>query len=101
MSKCAVCVLTEQGVKDAEKYVLPQYVISDPTKPPVPVDVALDNAEFQMFPEEQDTRVRNVGGVVGTVKAVFRALGFGKEEEPEAPESRKTAIRRRKGSLNS
>lgn len=99
MGKCAICVLEEQGVMDAAKHVMPQYVMLDPTKP-IPFGVEGDDAEFAMFPEEKDTRVRSSGGVVGTAKALYRALGFGKQEEQASPESRKVAARRR-GSLRS
>jgi len=99
VSKCAICVLEEQGVMDGAKYVLPQYVMLDPTKP-VPIGVEGDDAEFTMFPEEKDNRVRSSGGVVGTAKALYRALGFGKQEEQAPPESRKVAAKR-KGSLRS
>ncbi len=97
VSKCAVCMLTEQGVKDAEKYVLPQYVMTDPTKPPIPLYAQMEDAEFEMFPEERDNRVKSSGGVVGTVKAIYRALGFGREPEPTPPKSKITVRQRKTG----
>ena len=101
VSKCAICVLKEQGVMDAEQHVLTQYVQLDPTKPPIPRDAEGEDSIFILYPEEKDNRVRSSGGIIGTAKAVYRALGFGKEPDGEVPESRKTAVRRRRGSLNS
>jgi len=101
VSKCAICVLQEQGIMDAEKYVLSRYVQLDPTNPPIPRDAEGEDSIFILYPEERDNRVRSSGGIIGTAKAVYRALGFGKQPDAEPPESRKIAIRRRKGSLNS
>lgn len=87
---------------DAERYVLPQYIVTDPTKPPVPAGAEGPDIVVNLFPEEDENFAlpRTSGGVMGTVKALYRALGFGSTPaaEPE-PQSRKTALIRRKGSL--
>src|ERR1700751_766657 len=84
VTKCAICVLQEQGVKDPEQYVLPQYVMTDPTKPALPLSMESEDALYMLFPEERPNEGEApppVGGIMGTAKAIFRALGFAKDIE--------------------
>jgi len=100
IAKCAYCELVEKGITNPEDYVLPQYIMADPTKPPIPIGAEQEDAIFLMFPEEKvEGKPTMSGGVVGTAKALFRAFGFGKQEEPAKTESRQVAERRRKGGL--
>ena len=101
IAKCAYCELIEKGITNPEDYVLPQYIMTDPSKPPIPIGAEGEDAIFLMFPEEKEEGkpTLRAGGVVGTAKNLFRALGFGKEEKPPKTESRQIAERRRKGSL--
>ena len=97
--KCAICLLKEQGVVDAEKAVLPQYIMFDPTKPPVPLDAEGDGVIVNLFPEERQDlgRIPSSGGIAGTAKAIYRALGFGKPK-PQPQTAQKTATKRRRES---
>lgn len=99
IAKCAICVLAENGIFDAESNVLPQYIMFDPTKPPVPLDAEGDSSILNLFPEEKVLfgRMPSSGGVAGTAKAIFRALGFSKPVVEKAP-SQKTATKRRRES---
>jgi len=103
---CALCTLEAQGVKNPEQYVLPQYVMTDPTKPVLPYAADADDYLYMVFPEERPAEGQApppVGGIMGTAKAIFRALGFGKEIEQQRkddiPQSGKIAAKRRKSSL--
>ena len=88
-----------------EDYVLQQYVQLDPSKPPLPLTAEGEDVVFQLVPEEERKGMKMPsGGVWGTIKSIYRALGLPREDQvaPEdVPESRKVALRRRKGSLNS
>jgi hypothetical protein len=99
VAKCMLCQLREQGVENPEKYVLPQYYMFDPTKPPVPVDAENEDVIVNMFPEEQGDigRIPSSGGIAGTAKAIYRALGFiARKLVPE--KSQATAAKRRRES---
>jgi hypothetical protein len=81
VSKCQLCILKEQGVVNAEDYVLPQYLIPDASKPPVPIDIddSIAGGVLLLYPEERMMKgelVPQTGGVIGTIKSVFRTLGF-------------------------
>src|SRR5579864_2342338 len=83
VTKCAICIAKEQGVENPEDYVLTQYAMPDPTKPPVPIEMddSLYGGVLMLYPEsvqEQTGIIPLAGGVVGTVKSIFRTLGFGK-----------------------
>lgn len=82
VQKCALCLAREAGVKDPEKHVLPSYVMFDPTQPPVPLEEG--DPLLALYPETQMTEGKSVpsGGVMGTVKALFRALVPWHEETP-------------------
>lgn len=100
IAKCAYCELLDKGITNPEDYVLPQYIMTDPTKPPVPIGAEGEDSVFLLFPEEkQEGTPQMSGGIIGTAKSFFRALGFGKEEEIQKTESRQIAERRRKGGL--
>lgn len=97
--KCLLCQLKEAGVEDPESKVLPQYYMFDPTKPPVPLNAESDDVILNLFPEEKQEfmRMPSSGGVAGTVKSIFRAVGFGKPKVEQST-SQKTAAKRRKES---
>jgi hypothetical protein len=97
--KCAICLLREQGVEDPESKVLPQYYMFDPTKPPIPLDAENDSVIVNLFPEERSElgRMPSSGGVAGTVKAIYKAIGFVKEKVLPVV-SQKTAKKRRQES---
>lgn len=99
IGKCAYCELLEKGIKNPEDYVLPQYIMADPTKPPIPVGAEGEDSVFLLFPEEKQETEMRTGGIVGTAKNFFRALGLGKEEPKPKTESRQIAERRRKDGL--
>lgn len=97
IAKCAICVLAEEGIFDAESKVLPQYIMFDPTKPPVPINAENDDVIVNLFPEEQTMfggKLPSAGGIAGTAKSIFRAMGFGKPK-PVPVESQKVARKRR------
>jgi len=74
VSKCSVCLAREQGIKDPEKHVLPQYLMTDPTQPPIPLTE--EDPIYALFPEEamNQGKIPPSGGVIGTVKAFYRAV---------------------------
>lgn len=105
--------MKKQGVKNPEEHVLTQYYMPSGDRPPIPIDA--DDYEMQgmliLNPEEGEAldktgRLPLAGGVIGTVKSLFRTLGFvfsdgkpvDKVEEPE-PESRAIAKTKRRGGL--
>ena len=96
VEKCAICILREQGVENPEEVVLQQYFMFDPTKPPVPVDAEGDNVILNLFPEEKQefARMPSSGGIAGTVKAIYRAVGF-KIAKVIEEKSQKVAKKRR------
>ena len=103
VTKCAICVAKEQGIENPEDHILAQYYLSnDPNKLPTPIDADM-SAEggillLQPNAEQLDSNGNPLqsGGLVGTVKSLFRVLGFAKSEEPE-PASRERAVSKRKG----
>jgi hypothetical protein len=100
IQKCAICVLAEQGIFDAESKILPQYIMFDPTKPPVPIDAEGDSVIVNLFPEEMQhagQQAQSSGGVAGTAKSIFRAMGFLKPKTVPT-ESQKVATKRRRES---
>ena len=106
VNKCAICVLEAEGVTDAEKNVLPQYVMTDPFKPPMPLSAESAEVMFEIFPEERPAPGENPppsGGIMGTAKSVYRAMGFAmeiaKEKIKALPKSRKVADRNKRKSV--
>lgn len=102
MKACAICVLKAQGVLKPEDYVLPQYFMLDATLAPVPTAKADDI--FLMFPEEETDEYKlapTAGGVVGTLKNIFRTLGLypSNEQKPEVEKSKQLAREKRKTTL--
>jgi hypothetical protein len=94
VSRCQLCILKAQGVLNAEDYVLAQYMLPDATKPPVPIDIddSIAAGVLLLYPEERMKRgeiVPQTGGVIGTIKSMFRTLGF-QQQAPKAPEPSKT-----------
>jgi hypothetical protein len=89
IAECLIC----QGYP--EENVLQQYVLFDPTRPPVPVNS--DQDTFDLYPEEEkpvDPRL----GVIGTAKAFFRALGIArKKEKIQSPSTKVAKSKRQKG----
>lgn len=101
VTKCAVCVLTEQGVLGAADLIKPQYLLTDPTMPPIPITA--EDPVYVLYPEEAMERKGKPapsGGVIGTAKAFFRAVSFalGMTDQPVAV-SKKTGRRQRTGGL--
>jgi hypothetical protein len=103
VTKCAICWAKEQGIENPEDHVLAQYRLPDPMSPPVPIDVDQDIAQgvLMLYPEAslaEDGRVPSSGGVIGTVKSIFRALGFAQPKDVEPEPSKTIAVgKRRKG----
>ncbi len=101
VTKCAICVLKEQGVVNPEDHVLTQYYMSnDPTRMPTPIDadVSLEGGILLLQREENAKNgiIPQVGGFFGTVMGLFKTIGFlqGKEEETV---SKEVATRKRAG----
>jgi hypothetical protein len=100
-----ICILKEQGVPNAEDHVLTQYYMSnDPTRIPTPIDadmsleggILLLNQNADQNSEEG--RIPQTGGLFGTVRSLFKVMGFNiKEKEP--PVSKDIAKRKRTGGL--
>ena len=102
VSKCALCILREQGVEHPEQHVLASYVITDPMSPPIPLEQ--EDPVNILYPEEAvaQGKIPASGGVVGTTKAFFRAVvgWFGQEERPQSvPLSKKITRQARSGGL--
>jgi hypothetical protein len=100
IKKCAICVLKAQGVENPEDVVLAQYALPDPTKPPIPLDydVAAQSGVLLLYPdavlEEQGLVTAQSGGVVGTVKSIFKALSlFGSKPPQEIKEEEEEPLR--------
>ena len=96
-------MLKEQGIENPEDYVLTQYYMSnDPTKLPTPIDAdtSLEGGILVLNPEESGTDgdIPQVGGLFGTIKSMFRVIGFQKKVE-EVPVSKDVAKRKRSGGL--
>jgi hypothetical protein len=98
--------MKEQGVENPEDYVLTAYRLSDDiNKIPVPLDTedGFEQGLLMLYPEEApaDGETPAAGGVFGTVKSIFRAMGFTKTKEEviaEEPISRSIAkVKRGKG----
>lgn len=103
VTQCAICRLKEEGILDPEDHVLAQYRLPDPMGPPVPIDIddELSQGVLMLYPEsklEEDGRVPSTGGVMGTVRSIFKALGFLQPKEAEPAPSKTIATgKRRKG----
>jgi len=96
VTKCQLCVLKEQGIINAEDYVLAQYKFPGPDKPPVPIDAddSIAGGVLLLYPEEkmeQGAFIPPVGGIIGTVKQMFRTLGFALAKPAEPPKSKQIA----------
>lgn len=101
VSKCAICVLKEQGVKNPEDHVLTQYYLSnDPNKLPVPIDAdtSLEGGILLLSKDDIVDKLPMTGGLVGTVRSLFKALGFQKAPEEEV-QSKEVATKKRTGGL--
>lgn len=110
VTKCQICLLKEQGVLNPEDSVLNQYVLSsDVDRIPIPLETSdeLQSGVLLLYPEaqvEQEGILPQSGGIVGTVKSVFRAFGFGKPPEEkkievDPPQSLVTARSKRGSGL--
>lgn len=101
VTKCAICLLKEQGVENPEDHVLAQYYLSnDPNKLPIPIDAdtSLEGGILLLSKEDEVDKLPIVGGLFGTVRSLFRAIGFTKPVE-EVPVSKDVAKRKRTGGL--
>ena len=105
VTKCMICVLKEQGVANAEDHVLTQYYMSnDPTKIPTPIDadMSLEGGILLLNQNpEQDSEkgiIPQTGGLFGTVRSLFKTIGFALTSNEEPPASKETAKRKRMGS---
>lgn len=105
VNSCAICELKEKGVtlpegKTAEDFVLTQYYLSnDPNKIPTPIDADLsqESGILLLNPEtatEGKQFKPSVGGLFGTARSVFKALGFLPKDEPE-PQSKEVSTKKR------
>lgn len=98
--------MKEEGILNPEDNVLIQYRLNNEMHQ-LPMAVDIDdvglNGILCLYPENQlETNgfIAQAGGVVGTVRSVFRAIGFGKpsQEETRAAEPpSKQAGRKRRG----
>ena len=83
--------------------VLSQYMQLDPSKPPVPINAEGPDVAYALFPEERvdEYGILPSGGVVGTAKNFFRAIGLAVKAAvfAELPKSRKTALIRKRKTL--
>jgi hypothetical protein len=97
--------LREQGVPDAEEYVLSQYIQTDPTKPPVPMNAESEDYLYDVYPDQrpEEGQQAPMTGVMGTVRSVYQAVGFLKDivakKMKSIPKSRKLADKKAGGSL--
>jgi hypothetical protein len=103
VTKCQICILKEQGVPNAEDYVLSQYYIpNDTTRVPIPVDadLSMEGGILLLNPdtEEGNKNAPMSGGFFGTVRSLFKVFGFNQEQE-EIPISKDVAKRKRTGGL--
>jgi len=105
VTKCQICILKEQGVENPEDYVLPQYYLStDPNKLPIPIDadMSLEGGILVLNPPGSEStgmeKIPQSGGLFGTVRSLFKVLGF-KPQEKEKPVSQKVAKEKRTGGL--
>lgn len=107
VTSCALCLLRDQGVENPEQHVLQSYLMTDPTAPPIPLEDT--DPMMALYPEESVMKRGKLppsGGVIGTVKSMFRAVvgWFGQEEEEAKVEnkellSKKISKRKRSGGL--
>lgn len=101
VSKCALCVLKASGVemppgKQAEDYILAQYLIPGPDKPPVPIDLddSIAAGVLMLYPEERmatEGPIPQVGGIIGTIRSVFRTIVPWKPKDEAPPPSKQIA----------
>lgn len=97
--------MKENGIENPEDYVLPQYQLSmDKDRIPIPLDIGdeMQSGVLMLYPEErleQDGIVPQSGGVVGTVKSIFKVLGLYKPPDEEPVKSKEVAIKKRKRGL--
>lgn len=101
VKKCALCVLKAQGLMNAEDYVLAQYKFPGPDKPPIPIDIddSIASGVLLLYPEEKmmaDQPIPNIG-IIGTIKQMFRTLGFAPAKPVEKPQSKQIASGKRTG----
>ncbi len=102
VTKCQICVLKAQGVVNAEDYVLAQYMMPDASKPPIPIDYddSIAGGVLLLYPEEkmkQGDPIPQTGGIIGTVKSMFRTLGFMQAKPAEPVPSKVIASGKRTG----
>lgn len=87
-------------MENPEDHVLAQYLLPDPTKAPIPVeyDDSLAAGVLMLYPEAElaeTGRTPMSGGIVGTIRSIFRVLGFlivppTEEEQPQSQTVAKT-----------
>src|SRR3954465_3472728 len=83
VTRCALCVLKAEGVVNAEDHVLAQYRLSTmPGSLPVPLEMddSMAGGVLLLNPEEKLEEGSPVPqlGVIGTIKSMFRTIGFAK-----------------------
>lgn len=100
VTKCALCVLKEQGVVNAEDYILAQYRIPHEGMPiPVDYDDSIAGGVLLLNPEEklaEGVPIPQIG-VIGTIKSMFRNIGFRKAPVVEPAKSTTLATEKRTG----
>ncbi len=104
ISECAICTMKAQGIENPEDFVLAQYQLStDAMRIPIPLDIddALTSGVLVLYPEarlEQDGVIPQSGGVVGTVRSIFKVLGLIKPVDSEPVVSKEVAkVKRKRG----
>jgi hypothetical protein len=102
VTKCANCMLKEKGVINSEDFVLAQYRLPDSNSLPIPIDMddSIAGGVLLLYPDEKihdGEQIPQTGGIIGTVRSMFRTIGFALPKPVKEIGSRVLATRNRSG----
>jgi hypothetical protein len=98
VTACQICIMKEQGIENPEDHVLTSYQLTsgvDGLPIPMDADISQEGGVLVLYPESdpRQKKLPMVGGLFGSVRSLFKVLGFDMPEK-EPPPSQEVAERK-------